>query len=381
MATPKRKFYLTFFWTDESVMQQDFRTKVSGRMLEWANNFYGNYGFELDVFPQLSKSPVPLANRFFLRKTDGIMPDPDFDRTGVDEDQEREEAPVEKNMINLKAELASLRRERSLKDKEYDALREKRNMLYNAYDNEPDRQARDVIYAKLKEVHRQSDALYIQLEAIGKQITKKDIELDEGRVKLREIQEKYDQIRKSAETEIPLRIALGLKYLDKTMTDDRLCVVFCRFVSRAFSMRGRPGKTFGQTFPMTANVTASGYFLWPRPFIIIDINVFNPITLAHEIVHATGNSHPLPVKVVKSLEYLKVRPERVEGSIINRIITAYNLKLGPLKQEVPGGLFDGPPNSIMNYNALLIGTDEIILTNEDKAWFEYAFFVEKLPAP
>jgi hypothetical protein len=111
---------------------------------------------------------------------------------------------------------------------------------------------------------------------------------------------------------------------------------------------------------------------------MIDVNKPVDSTLAHEIIHAPGRPHPLPKKVLRALpEYFGVRPLKVEGSFINQIVTMY-LNYNALFREVPGGFFDGPFNSILNYNSIDFSPEEVILTEfDEKMLKEKADFVEK----
>ena len=49
-----QKIRITLFWSDEAAAKQDFQEKHSQRQVEWANAFFGRYGMELDVQPDLA---------------------------------------------------------------------------------------------------------------------------------------------------------------------------------------------------------------------------------------------------------------------------------------------------------------------------------------
>ena len=69
-APPKKKIHLTFLWADEAAVVQDFNAKSSEKLVEWANAFYGRYGFELDVKPAPG-GKAQEAYRYCLEKSNG----------------------------------------------------------------------------------------------------------------------------------------------------------------------------------------------------------------------------------------------------------------------------------------------------------------------
>lgn len=379
MAVPNKKIRLTFLWADESVMFEDFRKKNSKKMVEWANDFYGQYGFELDVSPAPTLSPIALAHKFCLRKSDGIKPDPDFDLEELYIEKAREIAPFEKEIEDFRNEIQNLNDESGAKYEVILANREKYNLLDEAYAVETDSHAKHVIRMQQDKLHDKIMLLYDQNSAINDQIIAIKAKIDSVEDKIKEKEKKYDLLEENADSEIPLRIALGLKFLnEKIVTEDRLCIVFCKFISRRLEMRKIKGKTLGYTIDPDDSIAVATYFLWTQPFIVIDIGIERPSVLAHEIIHATGRYHPLPFKVIKNMEkYLNFKPERAVGSALNMasILFKNHLKFASLFKQVSGGLYDGPPNSLLNYNSQRFLPSEVVLPARDKTLLENATFV------
>src|SRR5262245_26947538 len=56
-------------------MAEDFRRKVSKNMSVFARDFFGRFGFELDVKPGYEPGKVLDSRRFALVKNDGVRPD------------------------------------------------------------------------------------------------------------------------------------------------------------------------------------------------------------------------------------------------------------------------------------------------------------------
>lgn len=374
-----RKIRLTLLWTDEATMNKDFRNKVSEKMIEWGNAFYERYGLVIDAQPQLRR-PLSLAHKFLLRKSDGIRPDPGFDQEEHDNQRKEEEAPYQEELKELENEKARLKAEMVAHEAEDDRIDARIKSLDVQYEAETDRDVRHAIHEQIRALYKQASLIHSMEMAILKRVAAIGIEKDEVNKKIKEVVNKYEKIREDAKAEIPLRIALGLKFQDEIVTTDRLPVVFCDFVSHGLAMRKpRRGRTLAQTFLAASYITDGQYFLWPKPFIMIDVNSPVSSTLAHEIVHAPGRAHPDSKKVRKALtEYFGIRPARVEGSFINQIVTIYQnqLRFAALFREVPGGFFDGPFNSILNYNSARFSPDEVVLTDYDKRVLEWAYFVK-----
>jgi hypothetical protein len=134
------------------------------------------------------------------------------------------------------------------------------------------------------------------------------------------------------------------KYAREWKTKPRLNIVFCEFIKLP-----EPSKTnmdvVGEFLPSLTRTKKNSYrgFKKPipafeAPFIIIDLRQTDWHTLAHEIVHGNGHTHPT-------------------GSY--------------------GGYYDGPQESIMNYFSGGLGPKDTILEDTDLKNLEQAFFVRE----
>jgi len=71
-----KKIKLTFLWADESVMMEDFSKGTSAKMVDWGNEFFGRYGFELDIDPPpLLRKSMATTRKYALVKNNGVVPD------------------------------------------------------------------------------------------------------------------------------------------------------------------------------------------------------------------------------------------------------------------------------------------------------------------
>jgi hypothetical protein len=334
------KVHLTFLWTDESVMLEDFGKKVSKKMLEWAKEFYTPYGIELDVKPAPNVGTVALAHKFALVKNDGVQPNLDLAEVIREEFQKRRE--------KIEQERAAVEREDRRIHAEIDAL----PLM--------DTTNRDRLYKELDQLLEQTKKLNAQWFAT---FTDEDAEV----------------IRRDYDTQ--LRLQMTDKFIfDKIGGRETLNVVFAKFQYRYPIMSPRhPGWVPGITrmFPFYHPVVfAPGgipRWVWPYTYILLDIGRNpHPRNLAHELVHTVGESHPDPQKVIKNLEKLvNFRPPKPEGSLLNRMLTKAMgiLEYQSLFKEVDGGYFDGPENDIMNYSADFPDPSDYILHDTDKARF------------
>jgi hypothetical protein len=333
-VAPNKKIHLTYLWTDESVMHLDFAKKISRSMTEWANEFYQPYGFELDVEPGYNVGTVALANKFALEKNNGVRPDFSRDESIAEEFKKKYEA-ITKQIDAKDAEIVELRK---------------------TYEQSPagDSAARDRAYAKLMKAYD---------------------ELSELRDVQRGLYDERDAKLVARHFEYELRMQMMFKFfIDKIGNGSRLNVVFCRFADDPAG-RTTTGNTF-MTSSATGPILARKYrlYLWPYPFIILNITKWERRAIAHEVVHAAGEFHPPDQKVRTLQKVLEARPVRPPPkSMLDRAIDSY-LDYESQFEMVDGAFFDGPHNSIMNYSLQDKEPSDYILEDVDKKRLEQAFF-------
>ena len=331
MAEPKKKMRLTFLWADESTLIQDWRQKISKQMVEWANDFYGPYGFELDVSPKLDeRNPLLFGKKYCLKQNEGIRPDPDFELSGLYDE-----------LLNENSKTSGILRE-------IDILRAQDPQFNNP--------------------------------AISKQIDEKFKEIEALRARVDKMGEELDKLRNEKNYDRRFRIQIGLKFLnEKIISSDRLVVVFCKYISRKYlMMRKSIGIIMGEASGESSEIAFGEFFVWPQPVIFVNTITYDPITLAHELVHTTGRLHPPAVTVIRNLDkYLNFKPAKMEGGIMNRAMTAYEnqIRFEQLFRQLPGGMYDGPKNYILNYNSFGLSPSEVTLQDIDVERFKNVFYV------
>jgi len=337
-----KKIQLTYLWADESVLVADFAKQRSRRMAEWANDFYKRYGFEVDVKPAPSEGKVPLAQKYALKKSDGVKPNMFLPRY-----LSEKYAPL---YADVDARIA--------------ANQQEKDRLERLLDQVPiaDSAGRIVIYEAMHPVGEARDRLRAERDGIERRQAAEEIEGDWS---------------------AQFREQMAAKFLaDKIGEPDRLGIVFAHFQNEFLRMRVAPDIVIGRTVretdvPMVRLMPIR--LLWPFTYIVIDVKEATLRTLAHEIVHAAGHSHPFSVKVVKNLEQrLKFTPRKLSGTVLDRAITAYQnvIEYEALFKEVPGGEFDGATNDIMNYLAEGAEPSDYVLSDRNKDRLEHAFFVQ-----
>jgi len=152
----------------------------------------------------------------------------------------------------------------------------------------------------------------------------------------------------------------------------RLKVVFCRFRLAPSVMVLRPGpQPYGETRPKIGANSVGGEYLFNGTFILINLNKQERITLAHEIVHAAGRWHiPDVVRRKRLMAYLR-------DILSNPATRRYGL--APGYERLPGALYDGPEDDIVNAHSIGKEPHEVKLYPEDQARLaEEAFFVPKV---
>jgi hypothetical protein len=155
--------------------------------------------------------------------------------------------------------------------------------------------------------------------------------------------------------EYSFRLALGERFRTNKMLKSRatefkkaprLVVIFCEFV--ALQIKSKTSRdVVGVFIDAMGRETIKFYTdnnkpipTFTQPFVIIDIKEAIWHTLAHEIAHGNGHSHPT---------------------------SSY------------GGYYDGPQESIYNYFSMGLAPSEVILEDADLKSLENAFFVKEVP--
>lgn len=377
MAGPAKKpIRVTFFWADEAAVVQDFRAKHSEKLVEWANAFYGRYGFEMDVWPRPGGT-VAEANRFCLTKSDGY----ELDLIGPDEllaqyKKDRDLVVDAANKIN-REEWTPLRAEEAAKKQQIDATLS---------------QMASAPLAGLPALVGTLLGQSAELKTITDKLEKIRARHEELKAFADALFERYRKRKEGVDFNLPVRSQLANKVLQSialgvagVRTADhaniidrfRLKVIHCRFnLSPGVLTLKRDPQPFAGTTPYSETKqglnfnTAGGKPIWEGVFMMINTNRHEDITLAHEIVHAAGRGHITEFKRMKPaskwLTGLDPATQQVESSLYENV-------------EDPG-YYDGPPNDIINYNAKGKKPDEVILQDSDrKNLAEKAFFV--IPPP
>ena len=364
-----KKIRLTYLWTDEKIMLEDFTKKSSQRMTDWANTFYADYGFELDVDPPAEvRTSVKSAAKYALRQSDGLRPN--F-RTGTTDKEMESLAFIRDEEAEANEKAAALDRRYAEIGAQWDA---KFATLTGASDA-----ARALIFKQLDQLLRArsdaaDEALAFRDKAAEFHQQASDLESDiSGRgsrayldslMCRKQIREKFDS--------------------EKFGNVTRLPVVFCRFAQLA--MRGTDNP-YGATLPRLVNPmysVSTGRPIWFDPFIFVDLEAVGR-TIAHEIIHAPGRSHPdtktVPARKGRRITGIKF-PTRPQGTLQSRRPfedVEYTYREFDIFEEVPGGDFDGAKNDIMNYTLKDPKPKEVILNKDDKKLLEESYFVRPWP--
>ncbi len=380
-----KKIQLQYLWTDESVMQADLLKKTSSGMTDWANEFYKRYGFQFDVQPADPKPTVQSLAKFALKKNDGVSPDQDRARV-IEEKYDELRRPIARKIEDNTKAIASHERSITAKEDQNVLKKTEEGILDAQLASVPatDFAQKNTILLLKIAVLKQETALTTEITALRKQV----IALSNAITKLQsDVAALYAKQATELETggyEPELRRQMTSLFLNQKIGDEkRVNVVFCRFLRRKLAMRGLEnqkviGETFGQIGALIPELSVGSssrilrQWLWPYPFIIVDIEMADPWTVAHEIVHAAGHDHPAARKLVESLEK-RIRGIKVD--VLGRKLPEAEYEEVPRYREVPGGYFDGAENDIMNYSAKGSKPADFVLADADKQRLDRAQFV------
>lgn len=241
----KKDIRLTFYYADESIWDLVKKNKTKKRLVTWAESFFARYGFKIDEFPT-TYSERTYKRKFCLKKTNGT-----------------------------RADYAS---QQQLKD-EYRKL----DKLFSDYKLKfLDMALNDTLPADEKQ--RQLDAIKAEWDKVTDEMRRTN-----------------EKIGTSSAFEIEFRKQIYPIHQSLSLTKERLAVIFCEFENAIDPSTGR--RTVGETFDLRiggANAIfawAIVSFKWPDAYggtiVIIDVNRMTKkaeYTLAHEIVHAAGNT-------------------------------------------------------------------------------------------
>lgn len=377
MANPK--IQLTYLWTDEAVMRDDFQLKVSRDMAEWATTFYRRFDLDIDVQPTADvRSAVNRASKYALRKSDGIRPSP-FKMGASDRDVallgKLRDKFISKAKAASDAIVKSIASEGAL-----DAHRAAAKILFgqstatmalpqlqahvaalNASNAETDR---------LTAIHKADREVALRLKAESEKAEK------ELRAQEKKVRDTSTVVRSDAE----MREQMSERFKKDGIGDGhRLNVVFSRFeldptgksTTRSMTYLSMPDPVFDP---------ATRFFLWPYTYVIVDLAA-TVSSVAHEIVRAAGHVPPDAQRVFKEMEK-RIRGLKQPLGVIGRqpaksILEeeAWEYDYIPRYEEIPGGFLDGPKNDIMNAGRDDILPNEIILSDPDKRRLLAAPFV------
>ncbi|MBF5045809.1 hypothetical protein FGE12_25600 [Aggregicoccus sp. 17bor-14] len=237
----KREIRISFFYTDQSVLDFTRLKRRLDEMVKSANDFFGKYKLRLDTFP-FPYNYLAYKDAFVLREYDGIEPDVGMDllKKHMDEDTARDK-------------------------------------VLDAEEDDPNTSA-----ARRVELRALRKALNAQVQA---------------RV--------WEGFNSSAEHDVRMALAQRFasnktlkKYERAWRKAPRLPVVLCKFVSLPqHSLLNQ--ETIGQYTPALSAEKARSYRQFKKrvptfvqPYVLLDITQANWVALAHEIVHGNGHVHP-----------------------------------------------------------------------------------------
>ncbi len=360
MADPAKKIRITFFWADEQAVVQDFNQKHSEKMAAWAAAFFRSYGFELDIVP----APGGAAHEAYqhcLARSGG--PETDIRSAGELETAIlAEKWPTAKEWLPLFQYLNKVEDEKTVEAKSA-ALDSLLAQIRALPQHHPDREELQVRF----------DVLLDEFLIFSKDLAAKRAEFKRLGEILDAINAKYAQQRHALDFDTPMRLALGNKVLSALgfsvaglrtkanvamASDFRLKIVHCRFNTAAAATSLEPRKNYlGATLREIGFNTLDGKFLWSGPYIVLNTNRHEDITMAHEIVHASGRGHLPPALKLKDLgAHLRSIKADPAGKLI----------VPPIIEYVDQGHLDGAPNDIINYQSIGKKPEDVILTDKDR---------------
>jgi len=377
MASPK--IQLTYLWTDETVMRDDFRWKTSRDMGDWATAFYRKFHFDVDIQPAADvRSVVNSASKYALRKDNGIRPSPS--KIGA---SDRDQALLLKLLEKLVAK----------SDASYEAI-VKANRSETALDAHvaadkilmatdtatmslPQLQAH---VAALKVSRVETERLTTIVKANRQESKRLEAEADQARKEVRAQERKVRDLSTVVRSDAAMRKQMSEKFKKDGIGDShRLNVVFSRFESDPLGKSAARSMTY-LSMPDPVLDAATRMFLWPYTYVIVDLEA-SVSSVAHEIVRAAGHVPPDAQKVFKEMEK-RIRGLKQPLGVIGRQPVksifeeeAWEYDYIPQYEEIPGGFLDGPKNDIMNAGRDDTLPEDIILSDPDKRRLLAAPFV------
>lgn len=377
MANPK--IQLTYLWTDEQVMLDDFRLKISRDMGDWATTFYRRFGLDVNIEPAANvRTDVPRASKYALRKSNGLKPSP-F-KVGA---SDRDLALLGKVRDKFLAKARQALDARAKADASEDALdahlaaAKVLSAQYRPTMSLPELQAHNAAMSA-------STAETIRLAAILKTNKEKARRLlaESGQAE-KELNAQEKKMRTSSaadQSDGEMRKQMSEKFKNDGIGDSqRLNIVFSRFTSDPTGKSAARSKAYLSMRDPVFDA-ATRFFLWPYTYVIVDLAA--PVSsVAHEIVRAAGHVPPDAKKVFKEMEK-SIRGLKQSMGVIGRQPAgsmfdeeAWEYDYIPQYEEIPGGFLDGPKNDIMNAGREDTDPDDIILSDPDKTRLLGAPFV------
>ena len=372
MADPK-KIRLTFLWSDEAAVVQDFNKGHSEKMVKWADAFFGQFGMKLDVSPTPGGTAKE-AFQYCLAKSNGFDPDV---RTSEELELQisAEKRPTAAEWFPLYLELEKIDKEQ-LETVKVMALDSLRAQIRATPPGHPDR----------AELETRFDQLFDEFLIWSKDIAKKRTEFKRLDDILTGINNKYIKQRQTVDTDTPFRLQIGEKILvslaqrlaglrntaNAMIPDEyRLKIIHCRFGTVPAKMMSWDRQNYlGVHRAGIGHNRLEGKFVFNGSMILINTSRHEDITLAHEIMHTTGRGHPVEPKYVDFMAAARqIKQDPTTGKYV----------FPPLIEYVNAGHKDGEPNDILNYNSVGKKPEEVIMTDEDKERLEWQPFVRPPP--
>jgi len=373
---PKKKIRLTFFWADEAAAVQDFQSNHSQKLVDWASQFFGYYNMELDVQPALD-GRIADAYKYCLVKSGGYEPD----MVSWDDLAERWRSARMKELVawrDLMHRFLELRGKEEAKRPLVDAARIAWSALPDGHPDKPAAQTR-------------LDIQLIEYIDITRELASTDSAERKAHEALEAVDQKFFVEFQERDFWTVPRLQLGDKILasvpvsavtkikspgenDYIFSDLRLKVLNTRFRRGAVDLQMRaPGhELFGITLPELGINRLNGRFLWSGPMIMLNLHNYEQITLAHEIVHASGRGHILPKRLKPIPDFIRqLQQDTVNGPLIVPSIYEF---------EVDSSYRDGPKDDIINYSTKGMKAVDVKLYPDDQAAMEEAFFVKEPPS-
>lgn len=371
--------HLTYLWTDESVMQFDMQKKISEQMTDWATSFYTQFQFDVDVEPDAkARQKVATAAKYALQKNNGVRPDfrsgsEIADSLGIDLNRLFQEIQDH----SKKKEDAELREQRLLA--RLPALSEGIKISLNVVNNATSAAARQAALDRATSLAAEVDIVLKQRDEAREEARR---ETDEILKRAPLLTKATSALGKAEAYEDELRLHMRHKFdADHVGSHKRLNIIFCR-VAAQMSMRRSKWRVQARTLPANRPLLRfipESLLVWPYPYTVIDIDAASSSTVAHEIVHAAGHDHPDPRTIIRYekqiLGFKRSSPGVIGGALKQSPLFGLEERYVPQYEIVPGGVFDGAKNDIMNYEVDESDPKKVILNDEDNKKMQNAFFV------